>query len=156
MLYGNWWNEIRNGWTIIWPNGEELHQPKDQNIGWKPDGTYNKKPLDPNYFKNYYQTNLETSIKCPDCGRTEEQQPANQTSQNTVKPTFVKTRDTDFENVKPFQEKWFLLNMFIHFVLHSSLTPNVFGHSIETLYAYQKGHSTFSRCFSNILSLFLW
>ena len=49
---------------------EELHQPKDQNTRWKLDGTCNKNPLDPNYFKNDYQTNFKTPIKCPDCGRT--------------------------------------------------------------------------------------
>ena len=49
---------------------EKLHQPKDQNSRWKPDGTYDKKTLDPDYFKHYYQTNLKTPIKRPDCGKT--------------------------------------------------------------------------------------
>ena len=35
-----------------------------------PDGTYNKKPLDEDYFKKYYQQNLSTPITCPDCGKT--------------------------------------------------------------------------------------
>ena len=37
---------------------------------YKPDGTYDKKPLDPNYFSKYYQNKLSTPFTCPDCGRT--------------------------------------------------------------------------------------
>lgn len=37
---------------------------------WKPDGTYDKKPLDPEYFSTYYQRKLSIPFKCPDCGRT--------------------------------------------------------------------------------------
>jgi hypothetical protein len=37
---------------------------------YKPDGTYDKKPLDPNYFSKYYQKRLSTPFTCPDCGRT--------------------------------------------------------------------------------------
>ena len=48
---------------------EELHRPKTLNSRWKPDGTYDKTPLDPDYFKNYFQANLKTPIKCPDCGK---------------------------------------------------------------------------------------
>lgn len=36
---------------------------------WNEDGTYNSKPLDKNYFKNYYQNKLACKIDCPDCGR---------------------------------------------------------------------------------------
>ena len=37
---------------------------------WNEDGTYNKKPLDPNYFNKYYEKHLKTPFSCPDCGRT--------------------------------------------------------------------------------------
>ena len=37
---------------------------------YKPDGTYDKKPLDPNYFSKYYQKILSNPFTCPDCGRT--------------------------------------------------------------------------------------
>lgn len=37
---------------------------------WQPDGTYDKKPLDPDYFSKYYQKKLSTPFTCPDCGRT--------------------------------------------------------------------------------------
>ena len=37
---------------------------------YKPDGTYDKKPLDPDYFSKYYQKKLATPFQCPDCGRT--------------------------------------------------------------------------------------
>ena len=37
---------------------------------WNDDGTYDKKPLDPQYFCKYYQKNLKEPFVCPDCGRT--------------------------------------------------------------------------------------
>ena len=37
---------------------------------WNDDGTYDKKPLDPNYVCKYYQKNLKEPFVCPDCGRT--------------------------------------------------------------------------------------
>ena len=52
---------------------EALYHPRTpnntptNNIRWRPDGTYDKKPLNPNYFKDYYQKNLKTPIACPDC-----------------------------------------------------------------------------------------
>ena len=55
---------------------EALHQfntqdtPTQTNTRWQPDGTYNKKPLDPNYFNKYYRQQLKTPFTCPDCGRT--------------------------------------------------------------------------------------
>ena len=33
------------------------------------DGTYNSKPIDPQYFKNYYQKHLKQPFQCPDCKR---------------------------------------------------------------------------------------
>ena len=53
---------------------QELH-PLNQPITttstrWQPDGTYNKKPLDPEYFTKYYHNKLSTPFTCPDCGRT--------------------------------------------------------------------------------------
>ena len=43
---------------------EALHQsqtppnpPTSQSTRWQPDGTYNKKTLDPNYFTKYYHKN---------------------------------------------------------------------------------------------------
>ena len=52
-----------------------IHQPivqekPPQRIREKPDGTYDSKPNDPNYFQNYYQKNLKTPFTCLDCGRT--------------------------------------------------------------------------------------
>ena len=35
----------------------------------KADGTYDKKPLNDNYFKEYYHNNLKEPFQCPDCGR---------------------------------------------------------------------------------------
>ena len=56
---------------------EVLHNPTNTyeppiptTTRWKPDGTYDKKPLDPNYFSKYYQKKLSTPFTCPDCGRT--------------------------------------------------------------------------------------
>jgi len=55
---------------------EALHQPATQEPSiqtsnrWKRDGTYDSKPLDPEYFSKYYQKTLTTPFKCPDCGRT--------------------------------------------------------------------------------------
>ena len=37
---------------------------------WKTNGTYDTKPLDPDYFKKYYQSKLKTPFTCPDCGKT--------------------------------------------------------------------------------------
>ena len=31
------------------------------------DGSYNKRPLDEDYFKKYYQDNVTTPFTCPDC-----------------------------------------------------------------------------------------
>ena len=46
---------------------EVLHNPTNTHeppipttTRWKPDGTYDKKPLDPNYFSKYYQKKLST------------------------------------------------------------------------------------------------
>ena len=62
---------------------QALHQPKtletsiptslETNVKpsrWNSDGTYNKKPLEPEYFTKYYKHKLSTPFKCPDCGRT--------------------------------------------------------------------------------------
>jgi len=51
---------------------EALHQsdtpetPPQTNTRWQPDGAYNKKPLDPNYFSKYYQQKLKIPFTCPD------------------------------------------------------------------------------------------
>ena len=34
---------------------------------WNKDGSYNSKPLDPQYFKKYYETKLKQPYKCPVC-----------------------------------------------------------------------------------------
>ena len=36
---------------------------------WNEDGTYNSKPLDPQYFKKYFQKHLKQPFQCPDCKR---------------------------------------------------------------------------------------
>ena len=52
-------------------NPETVQEPPIQtSTRWKPDGTYDSKPLDPEYFSKYYQKKLSTPFKCPDCGRT--------------------------------------------------------------------------------------
>ena len=51
-------------WDVVEP------LPTTRTGRWKPDGTYNKKPLDPEYFTKYYHNKLSTPFKCPDCGRT--------------------------------------------------------------------------------------
>lgn len=56
---------------------QELHQSNpvipqhcnSKSSRWNCDGTYNSKPLDPNYFNNYYREKLAKPIKCPDCGK---------------------------------------------------------------------------------------
>lgn len=37
---------------------------------WNPNEAYDTKPLDPDYFKKYYQNKLKTPFTCPDCGKT--------------------------------------------------------------------------------------
>ena len=51
-------------WDVVEPFPTTLSSRR------KPDGTYDKKPLDPKYFSKYYQQKLTTPFKCPDCGRT--------------------------------------------------------------------------------------
>ena len=51
---------------------DNIHNPPipTTSTRWKPDGTYDRKPLDPDYFSKYYQKKLSTPFTCPDCGRT--------------------------------------------------------------------------------------
>lgn len=56
--------------------GEALHQSNNTNppipeklTRHRPDGTYDKRPLDPGYFTKYYHNKLKTPYQCPDCGR---------------------------------------------------------------------------------------
>ena len=54
---------------------EAIHQPINeekplQRSRWREDGSYDDRPLDPNYFRKYYKNNLSIPFKCPDCGRT--------------------------------------------------------------------------------------
>lgn len=44
-------------------------EPKRQSR-WKDNGLYDTKPLDPDYFKKYYQNKFKTPFTCPDCGTT--------------------------------------------------------------------------------------
>jgi hypothetical protein len=95
---------------------ETLHQPDipdpplQTSTRWKPDGTYDKKPNDPQYFQKYYQKKLSTPFTCPDCGRT-----------ISSKSNLSKHRQTNIcmkkrcqcWNRKPFQQQFFLLNMFL-------------------------------------------
>ena len=54
---------------------EALHQPTipdppiQCSTKWQPDGTYDKTPLDPNYFSKSYQKKLSKTFQCLDCGR---------------------------------------------------------------------------------------
>ena len=76
-------------------NPETVQEPPIQtSTRWKPDGTYDSKPLDPEYFSKYYQKKLSTPFKCPDCGRTISSNPI---YPNTVKPTFVWETDANVE-----------------------------------------------------------
>ena len=36
---------------------------------FRPDGTYDSKPCDPNYFRDYYKNTLSVKCKCDRCGR---------------------------------------------------------------------------------------
>lgn len=50
----------------------ELHNEPSKPVKknkFKQDGTYDKKPLNDNYFKEYYHNNLKEPFQCPDCGR---------------------------------------------------------------------------------------
>ena len=55
---------------------EALNQPSTPkntptaNTRWRPDGTYDKRPLDEDYFNTYYQETLKIPFKCSECGRT--------------------------------------------------------------------------------------
>ena len=50
---------------------DNIHNPPTTtSTRWKPDGTYDKRPLDPEYFSKYYQKKLSTPFTCPECGRT--------------------------------------------------------------------------------------
>ena len=52
-------------------NPETVQEPPmATSTRWNPDGTYDKKTLDPDYFNTYYQKQLSTPFQCPDCGRT--------------------------------------------------------------------------------------
>ena len=44
--------------------------PKTTHSRWKPNGSYDKKPLDPDYFSKYYQKKLSKPFQCPDCRQT--------------------------------------------------------------------------------------
>ena len=57
---------------------------------YKPDGTYDKKPLDPNYFSKYYQKNYQPLSPVL---TADEQSRANPIYQSTVKPIDVSTAD---------------------------------------------------------------
>ena len=69
---------------------------------YKPDGTYDKKPLDPNYFSKYYQKKLSTPSPVQ---TADDPSQSNPIYQNTVKPTDVSTADVIDEvlnsNVNP-------------------------------------------------------
>ena len=54
----------------LYQSSNPQNPPITTSTRWKPDGTYDKKPLDPNYFSKYYQKKLSTPFTCPDCGRT--------------------------------------------------------------------------------------
>ena len=43
--------------------------PTTTHSRWKPNGSYDKKPLDPDYFSKYYQKKLSKPFQCPDCGQ---------------------------------------------------------------------------------------
>ena len=52
--------------SISIPEGSVL---KKKSKRLMPDGTYNKKPLDPDYYKNYWKTKLASvKVECPRCG----------------------------------------------------------------------------------------
>ena len=51
--------------SISIPEGSVL---KKKSARLMPDGSYNKKPLDPEYYKKYWQEKLLIKIECPRCG----------------------------------------------------------------------------------------
>ena len=48
-----------------------IHNPPTPTTStrWKPDGTYDKKLLDPEYFFKILPEKISTPFTCPDCGR---------------------------------------------------------------------------------------
>ena len=113
---------------------------------YKPDGTYDKKPLDLNYFSKYYQRSYQLLSPVP---TADEPSRANPIYQSTVKPTDVLTADVIDEmlNSNLLNNKWccwerFIRNLFV-FVWHIFSTLDVLEHSIETLHAYKKDTQPF-------------
>ena len=51
------------------PTQQSSEEPPKPFNRRNPNGSYNSKPLDKNYFRNYYKKNLSTPFQCPDCGR---------------------------------------------------------------------------------------
>ena len=54
------------------PMVDELHNPTPvipKGCRWGIDGSYDSKPLDPDYFNKYYKKNLCSQLECPRCGK---------------------------------------------------------------------------------------
>ena len=48
---------------------EKPNKIKEKSWRYNLDGTYNNKPTDPNYFKNYWRTHYKTEYICPSCDK---------------------------------------------------------------------------------------
>jgi hypothetical protein len=72
-------------------NPKKFQRPPIQtSTRWKPDGTYDSKPLDPEFFPKYYQKNYQHPSSVPTADAPFRPKPM---YQNIVKPTFVLTAD---------------------------------------------------------------
>ena len=94
--------------------GTVQEPPIQTSTRWKPDWTYDSKPLDPKCFSKYYQKKISTPFKCPDCGFG-----PNPIYPNIVKPTFVWETDANVERCfkipySTFYWKGFPIHVFLN------------------------------------------
>ena len=68
--------------------------PMPTSTRWQPDGTYDKKPNDPNYFSKHYQKKYQPVSPVPTADAPFRPNPI---YQNIVKPTFVRRKDASVE-----------------------------------------------------------
>ena len=99
LLFSNWWNEARNGWGHLWPDGwsaPSTFKPRPSTI-WQPDGTYDKKPATQNTSQNTIKRNYHPLSPLPTANG---QFRPNPIYQNIVKPAFVWGKDASVNHPK--------------------------------------------------------
>ena len=76
-------------------NPKKFQRPPIQtSTRWKPDGTYDSKPLDPEFFPKYYQKNYQHPSSVPTADAPFRPNPI---YPNIVKPTFVWGKNVNVE-----------------------------------------------------------